>query len=160
MELITITNEAWTIATMRADWADDDSLTGAQVAMCADLEYAWLINNTGDRLRGWSYTNGSFTGPIRRDAVTEILGLIGEAVDYVLSAMIEIMTEPAAADNAAAAPAPAESCVYHRDRPAACDAGLGWYEVSGDTWCAAALTEFNAETGGRHPEVRAAVRIA
>jgi hypothetical protein len=159
MELITITNEAWTIEAMRANWADDDTLTAPQVALCANLQHAWMVNSTGDRLRGWSYNGRGFTGPIYRDAVTDILSLIVEAVDYVVSAVAETTAEGDKEDAAAGDDA-AESCVYHRDRPAACDARLGWYTVSGDAWCAAALTEFNAETGGRHPEVRAAVRIA
>jgi len=96
MDVITITSPDWNIQAMADGWADDDTLTAAQARDCADAEYAWLINNTSARLRGWAFTGTGFSGPINKDAVTEILNLISDAVDYVLTMLDEIKAETSA----------------------------------------------------------------
>lgn len=92
--MITIISEAFTIADMRADWADDESLTGAQVSACADAEYAYLVNEVGDKMRGWSFEGrGAFTGPARLDAISLIGELKIAAVDWVIEHLEEIKAE-------------------------------------------------------------------
>jgi len=93
MTIISINSPDWTIEAMRADWADDTSLTAAEVNACADAEYAYLINHTHESLRGWSYDGTGFTGSARNDALQLIGQLRSEAIDYVLSNLDEIRAE-------------------------------------------------------------------
>lgn len=93
MPIITITSPDYTIESFRAEWADDASLTPAQVDACADAEYAWLVLSTRDRMRGWSFTGGAFTGPAQADAITIIGELLIAATDHVLANFEEIIAE-------------------------------------------------------------------
>jgi hypothetical protein len=97
MQHITITSTDYTIEAMRADWADDPELTHAEIMACADAEYAYLINNTGQVMRGWAYTGAGFSGPVRADVIQQIGALQMAAADYVLSVLREIKAECAAA---------------------------------------------------------------
>ena len=90
--LIRITGEQFTIESFRAGWADDEKLTAAQVSACADAEYAWLVNYTGEHLRGWSYDGDGFTGPWRdNDILDKIAQLSTLATDYVLANFADIV---------------------------------------------------------------------
>lgn len=94
--MITISSPDFTIESMRAEWADDETLTAAQVNACADAEYAYYVITVSDKMRGWSYNvGGSFTGPARNDAIEIIGSLKVEAVDYVVEHLDEIKTEEA-----------------------------------------------------------------
>lgn len=93
---INITGEEFTIEYMRSDWADDTSMSPAEINAAADLEYAWLTNNTHEKMRGWSYTGTGFSGPARPDAVSLIFDLQVEATDYVIEHLDELRAEVAA----------------------------------------------------------------
>lgn len=157
MYQITIVSAEWTHAELRKGWADDATLTPAQLDACADAEYAHLVNSAGEIGAGWTYANGVFSGPAKGDAISKIMELLTSASDYVLSVLDEIKAETPAAD------AEPTSCVYHRDYPYACDkrhaAPVALYRVAGDEWCGGALAAFTAEVGPNDPAVRAAVRI-
>lgn len=95
--MITISSPEFTIEGMRANWADDPSLSAAEIAACANAEYAWYVINVGERMRGWSFgVGGTFTGPARNDAVMEILDLRSDAADYVVERLYEIKADVAA----------------------------------------------------------------
>jgi hypothetical protein len=93
MQLITITSQDYTIEAMRIEYAEDPSLSNAEITALADAEYAYLINHTGEALRGWSYTGAGFTGPSRSDAIMGIMELMVAAVDHALGALVLIRLE-------------------------------------------------------------------
>jgi hypothetical protein len=91
--MIEITSPEWTIEEMAAGWADDETLAAEQITDCADTEAAWLVNHTGEYLPGWGFAHGTFSGPARSDAITEIMSLFVLASDYVIEHMDEICGE-------------------------------------------------------------------
>lgn len=63
---------------------------------CADLQEAWLVNETHTHIRGWRYVgNGTWTGEARGTIVDELLALHTEAIDYVVEHLDEIRAEAA-----------------------------------------------------------------
>jgi len=90
MMRIEIKSTEWEIEEMTKSYMEDASITAAQARACADTEYAWLINNTGTKMSGWSFTGGVFSGQIRNDALSQIMSLLVEASDYVLEHLDEV----------------------------------------------------------------------
>jgi len=89
---MTLTDTDWTEAEMAAGWADDG--TAAEVAaLCAESEIAYLVNNTHKTMPGWTFSKGTFSGPSRKNAADDALGMIVEAVDYVVEHLDEIAAE-------------------------------------------------------------------
>lgn len=146
MYQITISSPEFTHAEFVTDWLNGGELTDAQAADAADAQYAYLVNNVGTKLPGWTYGPQGFTGALRADALTEILNLISDAVDSVVLALDEIKAENP------------DACVYHRDNALYCD-GSKAYRVSGDVWCFSAMRAFTAEMGAGDPAVLAAVKL-
>lgn len=93
MTIITISSLEYTIDSMRADWADDATLSPAEINAHADAEYAYLINHTHEVLRGWSYDGTGFTGSARNDALQLIGQLRSAAADHVVGMSDEIRAE-------------------------------------------------------------------
>jgi len=91
MTKMTLTDPEWTLTETARGFADDETPTVARAA--ADAVYAWLVNNTAQRLPGWAYADGSFTGPARADALDAVLSLIVEANDHVIGWLPELRTE-------------------------------------------------------------------
>lgn len=97
---MTITDPEWTIKAMQETWAEDET---PEVAIdAANSQYAWLILNTRARLaerdlRGWSFTDGGFTGPASSwSNIPEMLtALISDSVDYVIEHLDEIRKDAA-----------------------------------------------------------------
>lgn len=89
--MIEINSTEWTIEYFKGEWAEDETLTPAQVSECADAQYAYLVNEAGAAIRGWTYTGAGFAGPLRdTDVLTAIMALLGASVDYVVSVLDEI----------------------------------------------------------------------
>lgn len=95
MQIIEIKSTEWTIEGFRALWADDATLTPAQVDACADAQYAYLVLSVRDHMRGWNFGPEGFTGPARADAISEIMNIVTKAVDYVIAHLAEIKAEAA-----------------------------------------------------------------
>jgi hypothetical protein len=95
MAHMTITDRDWTIAETARGFEDSETPKVAREA--ADTVHAWLINNTPNRLPGWTYTDGTFTGPAREDAYSKTLALIVEANDYAIQHLDEIRADVPAA---------------------------------------------------------------
>lgn len=96
VRMITISSPEWTNEAFRTEWAEDGTLSHEEIAACADAQYAYLINHTGEAMRGWSYTGKGFTGPVRNDAIEIINNMIVNAVDYVVEGLAEICADVAA----------------------------------------------------------------
>jgi len=94
---MTLTDLEWTIDGLVEAWSDSED-TCPYAGECADSESAWLTNHTHECLPGWSFSNGTFSGPPVDNAYSVILGLFVESSDYVLANLGEIAE--LAAENA------------------------------------------------------------
>lgn len=86
--MMTISDPDWTIDGIAAAWMDDEPAAVAREA--ADTEAAWLINHTHEYLPGWSYSDGTFSGPANADAYSVILDLLIRSGDYAIENLDEI----------------------------------------------------------------------
>jgi hypothetical protein len=91
MTQMTVTDPDWTITQTAEAFQEDETPEVARDA--ADTVHAWLINNTPNRLPGWTYTDGTFTGPAREDAYSKTLALVVEANDYAIQHLDEIRAD-------------------------------------------------------------------
>lgn len=92
--MIEIKSVEWTIEGFKGEWADDWTLTPAQVSACADTQHAFLVNETSAMIRGWSYTGAGFAGPLRNnDVIGKIMTLLGASIDFVVDNLDEIKAE-------------------------------------------------------------------
>ena len=85
MDTISITSPAWQLSETIKNWGDDGTYTIEQATEYAEAEQAWLVLTTGDRMRDWSFSDGTFTGPIRADAISIIADMFVESADYVIA---------------------------------------------------------------------------
>jgi len=80
---MTISDPDWTFDGMVELWQEDEQTAEPSIAaVCADSQYAWLINNAARMGAGWSFS-GAFQGPAYDGALANAEQLIGESIDAV-----------------------------------------------------------------------------
>lgn len=79
-----ISDADWTFDGMAALWQEDEVSADPEIAsVCADSQYAWLINNASRMGGGWQFAGGAFEGPAYDGALANAEQLVSESIDAV-----------------------------------------------------------------------------
>lgn len=91
-----ITDPDWTIEANTKLWATDEGLLSGQCDHLAKTVARRLIRQTPQRMPGWTFWNGVFSGPsATEDALRRVLDLWFDAWNDVSNDVTEILDEAA-----------------------------------------------------------------